>query len=440
MGFFATEDDVPALDEEEEVATLTFDDLELTPLGHQLAEGYDSLIGQLESVRRLVSAQRRCTVRSLKELGRRGGLCELAESAAADRQLLRDIFFARVDLKGDSHPVRNRSLSLILELCRQLSADEWILNDSAFDSAVYFGEIVSDDEDHIVIEWPKQLLDIATRWRMFYFHHYMSIALEGMFAWLVTQVSERGLTGASVKELSDALNSKTIRKPLSELLSFAVAVPFGETTPSDIFRQCVGAFDELDTQTSHRLDARIRPTNAISEDRLEVVIRSRTYLRSPTGLAVPMLMLAVTLARYAQWEGTNYGNWLASASSDHYLDLLPPVVATGLARRFGPWWKCQWKDLAEFVLSRNVVQQHQSMSYVKTTKGERCLLQEDGSKITTRPNEVYEKIGMGNPRFRSAVRILKDLGLLADTDDEITVITKDGIRLLEEELARESRE
>jgi hypothetical protein len=41
---------------------------------------------------------------------------------------------------------------------------------------------------------------------------------------------------------------------------------------------------------------------------------------------------------------------------------------------------------------------------------------------------------MGNPRFRSAVRILIDLGLLAEDEGMLTV-TKDGKKLLEEELA-----
>lgn len=440
LGFFVTEDEVTASDEEEEAATLTFDDLELSSLGKQLAERYDSFIGRLESVRNLSMAKRHCTVHSLSEWGKRGGLCELAEPAAPDRQLLRDIFFAQVEIKGDSHPVRNRSLSLVLELCRQLSAEGWILNETAFNSAVYFGEIVSDQEERIEVEWPTPLLDIATRWRMFYFHHYMSVALEGMFAWLVSQVSDKGLAGASVKELVEVLNSKTVRKALSELLTLNLAEYFGKSSPADLLKRFAGVFEELDSNTSSLLDKKLRPTNALSEDRLELVIRSRTYHQSPTGLAVPMLLLGLTLARYIRWEGTKYGNWIATASSDPYLDLVPPVMMTGLTRRFGQWWKCQWKVLAEFVLSRYVVQQHQSMSYEKTTMGERCLLQVDGSKITTRPNEVYEKIGMGNPRFRSAVRILKDLGLLADTGNGMTIVTEDGLQLLAEELVKESRE
>jgi hypothetical protein len=438
LGFFITEDERAASDELEEPVVLTFDDLELSPLGRRVAEEYGSLIGRLDSVRNLSSAHRRCRVRSLSELGKRGGLCELAEPAAADRQLLRDIFFSRIKLKGESHPVRNRSLLLILDLCRQLSAENWILSETEFASAVYFGEVVSDEGERIEIEWPKPLIDIATRWRMFYFHHYMSVALEGMFSWLVTHVSEKGLAGASVKELSETLNSKLIQKPLTELLSIAIPVKFGESTPSVLFQAVVDDVNDLDSQLSRLLDETVRPTSALSEEGLEIAIRSRTHSRLPTGLALPMILLVLTLARYVQWEGTNYGNWLATASSDPYLDLVPPVLTTGLNRRFGRWWKSKWQELAEFAIGRYVVQQHQSMSYEKTAKGDRCLLQVDDGKITTRPNEVFEKIGMGNPRFYSAVRILSDLGLLVD-DDGMTTVTKDGKRLLDEELAKEIR-
>jgi len=66
-------------------------------------------------------------------------------------------------------------------------------------------------------------------------------------------------------------------------------------------------------------------------------------------------------------------------------------------------------------------------------------LEVDGDKITTKPNEVYEKIGMGNPRFASAVRVLKDLGVLEDQPDGMTTVTKDGIRILDDDLAAGSR-
>ena len=435
LGFFVETETVADSEEDSDVATI--DDLELSALGKQLADGYESLIGRLESVRNLSTARRHCSVRSLSKWGQRGGLCELAEPTAPDRQLLRDIFFARSGLASESHPVRKRSLLLILELCRQLTMKKQALNESAFRAAVYFKEVDSDEGDRLTVDWPEQLLDIATRWRMFYFHHYMSVALEGMFAWLVTQVAGKGVAGASVNELTEVLGSSTVSKTMSDLYKIHLSKRFGASTPSAVFQRIAGAPPELDAETSLILDEKLRPTGALSEERLELVIRSGKYLQAPTGLAIPMLLLGLTLGRYTQWEKASYGDWLATASDDPYLDLVPPVLTNGLTRRFGRWWNRPWRELTAFVLSRYVVQQHQSMSYVKTAAGDRCLLQVDGQKVMS--SASYDKIGMGNPRFPRAISILKDLALLEDTADGITWVTRDGMRTLVDELAKEAR-
>jgi len=47
-------------------------------------------------------------------------------------------------------------------------------------------------------------------------------------------------------------------------------------------------------------------------------------------------------------------------------------------------------------------------------------------------NAAYDTVGVGNPRFRSALQVLKDLSLLEDSDDEITELTKDGQQILRE--------
>lgn len=122
----------------------------------------------------------------------------------------------------------------------------------------------------------------------------------------------------------------------------------------------------LDEASSQLIDEALRADAKVAEHWLEEAIRKRTFLHSPTGLAVPMILFVLTLARYRRWAGTDYGNWLASAANDPYLDLVPPVVLNGLERHFGEWWTCPWSELADFVLSRYVVQQHQAMAYEKT--------------------------------------------------------------------------
>lgn len=433
LGCFVTQDELPDSDEQDEERQMTFDDIELSPLGLDLAQRYESLVGRLKAVRQLSSFQRKCSMSSLAEWGKRGGLCELADVTAPDRQLLRDIFFSRVASKGESHPVRKQSLLLILELCRQLSAEGWSLGEPEFASAVYFGEIVSDD-GRIRLTWPEPLVDIATRWRMFYFHHFMSVALEGMFAWLVSQLAEKGVGGATIESLASGLDGAAVSKALSEQFGCKVGPSFGQQTPKNFFTLFGVPLADLDVATSRTVDGMIGADSLLAENWLEDLIRSNEFLYSPVGLAVPMILLSLTLARYTQWETTNYGHWLATVANDPYLDLIPPVLTSSLSRRFGEWWACSWKELATFVLSRFVVQQHQAMSYEKSAAGDRCLFQVDGLKVITA--DSFDKIGMGNPRFRSAVQVLKDLALLQDIEDGTTIVTPEGRQLLDEELAK----
>src|SRR5262249_2018246 len=118
LGCFVTNENTPNADEEGEETPFTFDDVELSPLGLELARRYDSVAGSLPVIRQLSAGSRRCSVEALAEFGKQGGLCELTEAAAADRTLLRDVFFALADVKGDSHRFRKRTLLLILDLSR----------------------------------------------------------------------------------------------------------------------------------------------------------------------------------------------------------------------------------------------------------------------------------------------------------------------------------
>jgi hypothetical protein len=432
LGCFVTDEERADSDEEAEEVGFTFDDIQLSPLGLQLAEGYDSLVGRLESVRSISASHRKCSVKSLREWGKRGGLCELIATDAPDQPLLWEIFFAKANSGNESHGVRNHSLVLILELCRQLSAGDWSFDVHSFGQAVYYGEVVNDDGEHISIKWPSGLADNANRWRMFYFHHYMSVALEGMFTWLVTHVSEKGIAGATTDELAAGLNGAIVHRELGDFLKARFSGLFGGTTPADFFNALGINCQLLDESSSQRLDLNLRADAKVAEHWLEEAIRMRTFLHSQTGLAVPMILFVLTLARYRRWAATDYGNWLASAANDPYLDLVPPVVLNGLDRCFGDWWTKQWSELADFVLSRYVVQQHQALSYEKTAKGDRCLLQVDGQKIIA--DFPHEKIGIGNPRFNSAIQILTDLALLEVDDDEITRLTAQGKSLLKAEL------
>src|SRR5262249_3067037 len=144
LGCFISDDEM-AVSEGDPEAPLTFDEIELSPLGMELARAYDAVVGSLSLVRQMAAGDHRCSVRVLREFGKHGGLCELSVSGAADCTRLRDMFFSIADLQGKSHRFRRQSLLMILELCRQFSADEWVFNEPDFAGAVYFGELAVED-------------------------------------------------------------------------------------------------------------------------------------------------------------------------------------------------------------------------------------------------------------------------------------------------------
>jgi hypothetical protein len=435
LGCFLSEEERAETEEEIEDLEFSFD-IELSDLGQDIANTYESVVGSLRAVKQFSDLDRTCSISNLKEFGKRGGLCELADPSSPDRNLLRDVFFARKGFAAKSHLRRNRSLTLILELCRQFSASEWPLTPFSFGSAMYFGQLVNDDDSVVDVSIPKPLGDIAIRWRMFYFHHFMAVALEGMFSWLVTRLNRRGLTGATISELVADLRSPLVSRSLGELFDMDLASDFGSTSPSDFFRQLGVTSHTLDEAASKQIDLTITASHACAELYLEDAIRDRRYLQSPTGLAVPAILFALSLGRYRRWESTEYGNWLASDAvvKDPYLDLLPSTVSIGLVRHQGDWWNQPWTRLVEYVLSRFVVQQHQSMAYDKTASGDRCLLQVDGQRIVS--DSPYEKIGIGNPRLRSAIQVLDDLALIEADENGVSFATKDGLQMLKSELEK----
>jgi hypothetical protein len=68
LGCFVTEDQAAVSDDASEEIQFTFDDVELSPLGIELAKRYDSVAGGLPVIRQLAGGNRRCSVESLAEL------------------------------------------------------------------------------------------------------------------------------------------------------------------------------------------------------------------------------------------------------------------------------------------------------------------------------------------------------------------------------------
>lgn len=435
LGLFTIEGNLPELDDDEEPVEKTFDDLELSSLGYDLAKSYDHAVGRLHAVSDAGSTKTLCKVSHLKSWGRRGGLCELAGPDAPDQELLRDIFFNRLELPGDAHADRRRSLLLMLHIAKQLNANGRPFNQESFAEAVYFGEVHEGREVYRV-ELPDKLMDIATRWRMFYFHYYMAVSLEGVFRWLVTHLRGFGLGGEQLDQLISLIATKSTKRDLESALSVKLPRAFVSLSLVELF-QCAGVnISEPQCDAGSNFDKLVRSDHALSESALELIIRDQNFEDAATEWSVSVTLLLTVLYRFKKWENNKYGIWLASAANDSYLDLIPPLVLAAMERRFGDWWSVPIGEIASFVLQRFVVQQHQNMSYEKAASGARCLLQVDAGRVFGTGD--YDKIGISNARFSRAVQILIDLRLLARGDSKEITVTSEGADFLADELQKEA--
>jgi hypothetical protein len=437
MGLGLLKGEAPNTDESDEtVNTRAPNDLELSPLGEEVARLYGAMVDALPAVADGAAA-RHCTHEHLSEWGRHGGLCEVREPGAADRDLLRDLFFDRCGSPGRSHALRRLSLLLILHLTHQLGEADVALNEATFADAVYAKRIVFDDRD-VPIRWLPPLEDIACRWRMFYFHYYLSVALESLFVWVVGVACAADHAGVRFDDLLRRLDGQAVQAELEECLGVGLARPFLALTP----RETMAAFGidvaAANPQESQSFDQQAHASTKLAESVLEEKLREPAVLAGPAGPALALVLLAVNLLRYARWQDTSYGNWLSQAVSDPYADAAPPTVLGGLTRTFPDWWNEPWRELAPFIVRRYVVQLHETVALEKRWDGSRAVFHFDRGRLFWR-GLSYDVIKVGNPRFGNAVRILKDLTLLtAPSDDaESGQLTADGRVWLERELAPE---
>lgn len=431
LGFFnlKTEDEdlVEEFDEKagmDEVGA-SLEDLRLSPLGMRLAEAIERSISDLEVKKAIAKKDRKCSIDGLSELGSKIGLCELPHKGR-DKVILRDIFFNRKDGSGKAHKTRRQSLLLMLDLAGQMGKKKIDLNQDSFATATYFQAALQDDKV-IKIRIKPELEDITNRWRMFHFHYYMSVALEAVFSWLLSALEVHGIAGTTLEKIISSLSGSTIVGELSGFLGVPLEGDFNQLTPNQLFGLCGFTEDSL--------DQRVSVDHALSENNLEKIIRKVEQGHSGVGLALPLILFSLTLSRFKRWTSTRYGIWLAKAARDISIDLIPPTVLHSLDVQFQGWQNQTFGRLARYVLERFVINQHLSMAYERTNKGERCLIRVDGQRIASTGR--YDRIGLGNGRFRSARQILLDLAMLEETDDSPVRLTSEGLEFYDREITQE---
>jgi hypothetical protein len=315
----------------------------------------------------------------------------------------------------------------ILFLIETLEKQSLQCDAGVFNDATYFDRVI--DSLPIDIRWPAKLIDIALRWRMYHFHHYCSVALESLFAYIVAEAQLADVNGVTFANLLAELNSRTVSKKIAASVGWPVDL---EMTIEAFLRQ-VGVNGSPTNPRSIAWDAVIRIEHPLSERNLESLLRDG-LIGSAAGGVIAAILLLISLLRFLRWREQPYGNWLAQSVRDDYLDITTVVLLKRLNEKFGEFSTTPMRDILDFLLHL-VVLQHEAMSYTKSADGTTAFFHTDQNRIYPRTIEGW-RVKVTNGRFYSALQILLDIGFVAEHDEQAGVynLTSDGHRCLKGQL------
>jgi len=436
LELFNFETAISETDDPSQIEPPSFEDIELSSLGRMVADSYGKVIDGLPVVRNILSTPK-MSMKDISKWGKHGGLCELRNDDAPDREILIGLFFRNFDLKNKAHIFRRQTLLLILYLAKKMEETKHPLGEDSFNDAVYFGQFETEKGKTSRLVFPKTLEDIGMRWRMFEFHYYLSFALECLLVNVVDCARKAGLGGFKLEDMIREMNGGMVQKKLKSLIGLELSDNFLELTPSQVVQQSGKPRENGGIVGKGSWDEIIPLDHPLSERKLRDLILEEELFFSPESSAIALILLAIVLKRYLRWENDKYGNWLGQSVEDPYKDVTTPIILKDLRAHFEDFWNTTWANLAFHILSRFVVRQHEVLSYDKSSDGSSSFFHTDQESIHWR-NRNYDRPSCHNPRLRSAILILKDLALLAeDTEDpSILALTAEGDKLLREELAK----
>jgi hypothetical protein len=246
-----------------------------------------------------------------------------------------------------------------------------------------------------------------------------------------------GLEGTSLEALVKELGQKHVLKRIKDLFDSKITGNFLDLTPKELFALLDVNIERGDVSNSMSFDERLGLGHPLCEASLRNKTVEEEIFFKPESTAISLILLSSVLMRYQRWEYDKFGKWLAQAVEDPFKDVTVPVLLQDLRHRFNDFWKTPWRELAPHIISRFVVRQHEILAYDKSYDGSQSYFHTDQGVIRWH-NRDYDRPTCHNPRFRSAVLILKDLSLLSKTeeDGDILQLTSEGKKVLEEELAR----
>jgi hypothetical protein len=442
LGLFANESDEVHEEASEDSKELS-DDVqsieiaELSERGKRLAAAYRRSVRSTRYIKERWTTHSSVPAAVLKEFGSRGGLCEIVQKGADDRDVIKELLFS-CDRKEtqSTHYRRRMSLLLLLYGIGKTATIEAAFNRLTFSDLTYFGRVVTDEERQksASIDIPNRLRDVAERWRIFHFHSYLTVALQSFLVSIVG-VLRHHPAGIDRSQLLDEFKVPALGARFSKLFETKLPGSFFDLTPGELLG--VAGVSVADALAGRASALRSLAIGSKFGERNLVDHLTDGEAEQISGIAIASLLLYAVLLRYQTSVATPYDAWYQNLVQDRFADLSVPGVLGTLRSEYGDgWWHRPNREILNLLLWRFVLLQHQTMSYERGFGGSAPLFHIDGTTIIGTDADFSDP-GALNARFFSAVQILRDLKLVAGDYDNGFGLTPEGEawlqRLLDEE-------
>jgi hypothetical protein len=443
LGLFAHESDEVHEEASEESKELdeevqSIEIAELSDRGKRLADAYRRSVRATGYVKDRWTTHSSVPAAVLKEFGSRGGLCEISQKGAEDRDVIKEILFS-CDRKGtqSTHYRRRMSLLLLLHGIGKTAKLGVGFDRLTFSDLTYFGRVLTDEERQksAAIGMPYPLRDVAERWRMFHFHDYLTVALQS-FLVSVVGVLRHHPAGIDRSRLLNEFRVPGLAARFRQLFEIKLPSSFFDLTPGELLGVAgVSVADALAGRPSAlgslSIGSQFGERNLadhLSEGEAEQI----------SGIAIASMLLYTVLLRYQTSVETPYDAWYQNLVQDRFADLSVPGVLGTLRSEYGDgWWHRPNHEILNLLLWRFVLLQHQTMSYERGFGGSAPLFHIDGTTIIGTDADFSDP-GALNARFFSAVQILRDLKLVVGDYDNGFRLTPGGEAWLQRLLAEET--
>lgn len=345
-----------------------------------------------------------------EQLDALNGFCPCClPTADTERDLLTEIYFARGTYYDPEALPRRRTLQSIIHLTGLLSEQGHELTESVFRACVYAGAL----PDGEVWECPETLVQNRAKWATYARNETLSIAIQGLFFALLDAYGMSGLRLNTGEQVVDwYLHEREIRQTLKDL---------GEQ--QELLHHIERSVDWLPAitewpQPNHEYQ--------LSEN---VVSLSHVNKGGDTRQKIVKASLQILIA-LASRGGNDVSPYGEIVFEEDYFRYYPINLRSFQFHISNTWSSLSLSELLRWLLLHWGVETHLKVALRK-------LRGQSQSTFRIRPSDRgLEVIGVPpavhtTPRFRQAVRVLKDIGALEKNEEGLWVPSAVGQAMLE---------